>query len=209
MILIRWVFSLTILAMWCALIGTGLYVAMHEPAEETPSGQAIVVLGGEASVDGTLVGATAQRMAHGISLFEAGAAPLIVVTGGGDAPVAPDMAAAARAEGVPQSAILVEDASHSTLQNALFTADFDALDKTAPIILVTQRFHMPRALASFRWAGFEDVQASPADAGEGLTIDQGLLWEAVKWPFNLVRAAAASAAMAGDVPRESYMKYLE
>ena len=209
MAIIRWVFSLAVLAMWCALIGTGLFVAMHEPSEETPEAQAIVVLAGNAGVDGKLNGETAERLAHGLSLFEDGAAPLFVVTGGGEPPVARDMATEALAAGVPETALLVEASSHSTLQNALFTADFERLDKSAPIILVTQRYHIPRASASFRWAGFENVINSAADAGQDFSIDQRLLWEAVKWPWNVLRAAAASAAMMGNVPREDYLKYLE
>lgn len=207
--LIRWTFSLAILAMWCALIGTGLFVAMYETPEETPSAQAIVVLGGSATNDGVLTPDSAQRMAHALSLHDAGAAPVIVLTGGGAVPVAAIMAAEARAAGVPETALLIEAASTSTLQNALFTADFDALDKTQPIILVSQRYHLPRAWASFRWAGFTTVELSAADAGEDLSIDRNLLWEAVKWPLNVLRAAAASAAMAGNVPRESWVTYLE
>ncbi len=207
--LLRWIFSLTILAMWFAFVGTVLYVAMHEPPEESPSGQAIVILGGNAGPDGKLNHDTQERLDYGLALYEAGAAPLIVVTGGGVPPVARDMAEAARNAGVPLSAILIEDASHSTLQNALFTADFEQLDKTLPIILVTQRYHMPRAVASFRWAGFDDVIRADADAGQGFVFHQGLLLETVKWPFNVLRAAAASAAKAGNVPRENYLKYLE
>lgn len=209
MTFLRWIVSLAILAMWCALMGTGLYVAMYEPPEEMPTAQAIVVLGGNAPVNGTLTGESAARLEHGLSLFDAGAAPLLVMTGGGDIPVAPTMVTTATAAGVPEDAILSEAASRSTLQNAVFTADFAALDKEQPIILVSQRYHLPRAWASFRWAGFQDVTLSAADPDDGLVLDKRLLWEAVKWPLNTLRAAAASAAMAADLPRETYLKYLE
>lgn len=207
--LIRWIVSLTILAMWCALIGTGLYVAMYEAPEETPVAQAIVVLGGNAPENGVLTGDSTERMAHALTLYAADAAPLVVVTGGGPVPVAPVMAEAAREAGVPDEALLIEAAATSTLQNAIFTADFEALDKTQPIIVVSQRYHLPRAWASFRWAGFQDITLSAADAGDGFAIDQRLLWEAVKWPFNVLRAAGASAAMVGNVPRETWLPYLE
>ncbi|MEM6386369.1 MAG: YdcF family protein [Pseudomonadota bacterium] len=207
--LIRWVLSLGILAMWCALIGTGLYIAMYEPPAEPPTAEVIVVLGGNGSTDGTLTGETAERMTHGLELFEADAAPLLAVTGGGEPSVGFDMANAALSAGVPEEVLVVEEASLSTLQNALFLADFEQLDKTAPILLVSHRYHLPRAWASFRWAGFQDVSLSAADPDAGLTFDQRLLWETVKWPYNVLRAAAASAAMAGDVPRESWLQYLE
>ncbi len=208
--LIRWIISLTVLSVWGALIGTALYVALYTPPSETPEAKAIVILAGNAGVEGTgLSGETAERLAMGLELYRQGAAPILVVTGGGTPPVAEHMAQTLLTEGVPADAILIENQSHSTLQNALFTADFDRLTQTDPIILVTHRYHLPRAKASFRWAGFTDVSNHAADPTGGFAFSQGLLWESVKWPMNVVRAAAASAADAFDVPRESYIKYLE
>ncbi|MEL7150618.1 MAG: YdcF family protein [Pseudomonadota bacterium] len=207
--LLRWIVSIVILAMWCALVGTGLYVAMYEAPATTPEGQAIVVLGGNASRDGILTGESAERLNHAKALFDEGAAPLIVLTGGGSRPVARDMARTVREAGISRDNLLIDGQSNSTLQNALYTSDFEELDKTQPIILVTHRYHLPRAWASFRWAGFENIQLSAADADAGLTLDQRLLWEAVKWPMNILRATAASIAIASNVPRSDYKHYLQ
>lgn len=212
--LIRWIFAIVVLSVWAALIGTALYVAMYAPSEEVPEGTAIVALAGNAGKSGVITGETEARIKRAVELYEAGAAPILVVTGGtgesgSNPPVAETMRDFAIAAGVPEEAILVEGASHSTLQNALFTADLEGIDKTQPIIIVTHRYHLPRANASFRWAGFETVMNEAADNVTGFVITEGLLWETLKWPLNVVRAAAASAAMAGDVPRENFMKYLE
>ncbi len=207
--LIRWIFSIGVLAIWLALIGTGLYVAMYQ-APETPEGQAIVVLAHGMDEAGTSLSPESEsRLAKGIELYGAGKAPLLVLTGGGTPPVARAMEEVALAAGVPADAIIVEDASLSTLQNALFTADIERVAHDRPILLVTHRYHLPRANASFRWAGFEDVRNVAADPDEGFAITEGLLWEAVKWPYNALRAAAASASEAANVPRESYITYLE
>ncbi|NNL18525.1 MAG: YdcF family protein, partial [Boseongicola sp.] len=115
----------------------------------------------------------------------------------------------AMAAGVPDSAITVETESHSTLQNAMFVGDIEDLSKAAPILLVTHRYHLPRANASLRWAGFSDITNVAADPDGGLQITPSLLWESVKWPYNVLRAGAASAAEAGNVPREDYIQYLE
>ena len=48
-----------------------------------------------------------------------------------------------------------------------------------------------------------------ADPNTGFQIGVTTLWEGLKWPYDVIRAAATSAAMAGDVPRESYIAYLE
>lgn len=209
MALIRWIFAIAVLSIWLALIGTALYVAVYEPSETPPKGAAIVVLAGNAGKSGVMTGETGARLEAGIALFQSGAAPVLVVTGGGTPPIAENMRDAALSVGVPAEAILVEDRSHSTLQNALFTADIAALDKAAPIIVVSHRYHLPRANASFRWAGFSDVTSFAADPAGGFQVTPGLLWEALKWPLNVLRAGAASAAMAGGVPRENYLKYLE
>ena len=207
--LIRWIFSIIILAAWLALIGTGLYVAMYEPDEEPPTGDIIVALAGNAGKNNGMSGETQARLAKAIELFEAGAAPKLLVTGGGEPPVAEAMRDAAVAAGIPEADIYVENASHSTLQNALFSADIEDIDKAANLLVVTHRYHLPRSWASFRWAGFSNVTRVAADPDAPFQLSATMLWETVKWPLNIVRAAAASAAMAGDVPRENYIKYLE
>ncbi|MDA8585984.1 YdcF family protein [Rhodobacteraceae bacterium] len=210
MTFIRWIVAIAVLAIWSALIGTALYVALYDAPEDAPNGAAIVILGGGANVDGTgLGGETQDRLNAGLELYKSGAATLMVVTGGGTPAVAEIMRDAALAAGVAPDALLMENQSHSTLQNALFTADFERIDKSAPVILVTNRYHLPRANASFRWAGFGDVINHAADPDTDFKFSEGLLWEAIKWPYNALRAAAASAANAGNVPRESYIKYLE
>ena len=211
--LIRWIFAIVVLSGWAALIGTSLYMAMYSPKEDIAEADAIIVLAGNTGKDGGLNAETQLRVDRAIALFEDGKAEQMVMTGGtgtGDRPpVAEAMRDAAIAAGVPAEAILVENASFSTLQNALFTADFETLDKAAPMILVTHRYHLLRANASFRWAGFTNLTNVAADPEGGFVISEALLWEAVKWPLNIARAAAASAAMAGNVPRESFIKYLE
>lgn len=204
---IRWIFALVVLSGWCALIGTALYIALYKPSEAPVTGETIIVLGGDAAEAGALNEQTAQRVTTAVALFVAEAGSQLVMTGGDG--VAEAMRDAAVQAGVPAEAILIENASKSTLQNALFTADLEGVDPAAPVLLVTQKFHLPRAHASFRWAGFGDVTNVPANPDEGLTFNKDLLWEAVKWPLNLLRAAAASAANAGNVPRENYIQYLE
>lgn len=211
--LIRWIFAIVVLSVWAALIGTALYVALYTPSNDTPSGSAIIALSGNAGKTGVVTGETESRIKRAVELYQEGAAPILVVTGGtregASPPVAETMRDYAIAAGVPADAIIVESTSHSTLQNAMFTADIPELDKSQPIIIVTNRYHLPRANASFRWAGFSDVRNAAADNVSGFLISEGLLWEALKWPLNVVRAAAASAAMAGNVPRENFVKYLE
>ncbi|MBT8458292.1 MAG: YdcF family protein [Boseongicola sp.] len=212
MTFIRWVFAIAVLSVWIALIGTGLYVAMYEAKGDLPEAEAIVVLAGDASKNGGLVGETEARLNRAVALYDEGLAPRLILSGGTTSSaesVADAMKTAAMAAGVPDSAITVETESHSTLQNAMFVGDIEDLSKAAPILLVTHRYHLPRANASLRWAGFSDITNVAADPDGGLQITPSLLWESVKWPYNVLRAGAASAAEAGNVPREDYIQYLE
>ena len=187
MALIRWIFSLSVLSVWGAFIGTALYVVLYQPQAAPPESAAIVVLaGGPGPGDQGLGVESRARFETGLALFESGAARLLVLSGGGTPPVAEFMADEARTRGVPEDALLIENRSNSTLQNALFTSDFDRLDKSAPIILVTHRYHLPRARASFRWAGFADVTSYAADPAAEFELSRGLLWESLKWPLNVL-----------------------
>jgi len=80
--LIRWIFAIAILAIWAALLGTGLYVAMYEPPEAVPNGSAIVVVSGNAAKVGAVTGETKQRLDRAVELFNEGKAPSLVVSGG-------------------------------------------------------------------------------------------------------------------------------
>jgi len=79
---------------------------------------AIVVLGCPGST------ALKRRLGIGIRLFEAGAAPLLVLSGGGSGPLpeAEIMRQAAIAHGVSETAMLVDVVSRDTFENARETA---------------------------------------------------------------------------------------
>ncbi|HWZ69187.1 MAG TPA: YdcF family protein, partial [Stellaceae bacterium] len=61
-----------------------------------------------------------RRLNHGIYLFRAGVAPLLLLSGGGSGPVpeAEIMRRIAIARGVPEAALLVEPGSRDTVENA-------------------------------------------------------------------------------------------
>lgn len=214
MSLIRWCLGITILSVWAALIGTALYVAMHEPASDTPAADAIVVLGagidGESGRPGPYFQA---RIARAAELHAAGVAPRVLITGGSDTlsaeAVAAEVRRAARGAGIPEAVLSVESRSLSTLQNALFTRDDLPAGAETSVVLVTHRFHQPRAWASFRWAGFSRIDMVAPDAGEPFAVTEALLWEAVKWPLNVARGAVAAGLDAADVPRSNYIAMLE
>jgi len=194
-------FILGVILAAAALVWTAAYIGTYADPEPLPESAAIVVLSGPFVAPEGETDETSERVARGVALWQAGLAPIIVMSGGGSRALpgpgdAAFMAEQALALGVPEAAIRTETRSHSTLQNALNTGRLDAIDPSAPILLVTHRYHLSRAVASFRWAGFSDVIAVAADPGAVQEITPVLLLEGLKWPLNVVRAAGASVALA-------------
>jgi len=60
-----------------------------------------------------------------------------------------------------------EFGSRTTYENAVFTAALPGVDRTRPWLLVTSAWHMPRALATFRAAGW-NVTPYPVDYRTGI-----------------------------------------
>jgi uncharacterized SAM-binding protein YcdF (DUF218 family) len=120
-----------------------------------------------------------RRVDHALALWRAGAAPLVVTTGGTESgPVAEGDAAAARLTqaGVPPDALRVERAATSTAENADGVA---ALVPGARVLLVTDAPHAWRAACVFR-ARFPAVAVSPVHR---------------PWPAELSMAAREVAAV--------------
>ena len=64
--------------------------------------------------------------------------------------------------GVPPDAVLIEEQSRSTYENAQHTAQLLQRHEIKQILLVTSALHLPRALATFRAARIDALPA-PTD----------------------------------------------
>ena len=105
------------------------------------------------------------RLRHAVELYAAGVAPLLVVTGGGQVGDRTTEAAAGRAyalaAGVPDSAILTEDASGTTIESLGAVAAMLRAARVDTVVLVSDRTHMLRALRIAEDLGL-DARPSPA-----------------------------------------------
>ncbi|MFT3711721.1 MAG: YdcF family protein [Archangium sp.] len=124
---------------------------------------AIVVLGARVEADGRASETLTARVMHGVAVWNTSpAAPLIISGGVGtfgnaEADVGGDLAVDA---GVPASLVLRERSSHSTRENALFTALMLREAGFTRVLLISDPYHLPRARVEFEKLGF-DVQTSP------------------------------------------------
>lgn len=132
---------------------------------------AIVVLGGGIRTKGTLrptdelSDLTARRTTCGAELYLQGFAPKLLLSGGdptvlGHGPrESPEMRRWAQRLGVPDQAIVIEDQSRTTYENAVYTK---RLLGNATVLLVTSPSHLPRAVALFKKQG---LSPTPAPCG--------------------------------------------
>ena len=97
-----------------------------------------------------------DRVLYAARLYHAGAAPVILVSGGRSKWSGPIIGSGAEAmsdilqlAGVPESAIILEIESTNTYENSVKTAEILESMDINQIILVTSAFHMPRSLKIF------------------------------------------------------------
>ena len=130
-----------------------------------PHAQAIVVLGGnlspaQAGFPYENLYSSADRMWHAARLYKAGKAPIILLSGGADLTVVNESEAKAMARfitdlGVTESALLLEERSRTTSENAAFSAAILKTHQIDHILLVTSATHVLRATRLFRAQGLE------------------------------------------------------
>lgn len=137
--------------------------------EQLPNADAIVVLGGntganrqnwfEVELD---TNSAYRRVDMAEALYMAGKAPKIIVSGGANEGLiseARGMEFALRTLGVPADAIIREDHSQTTRENALYTKRTMAEHQINSVLVVTSALHMPRAMGVFEQLGIKSYAA--------------------------------------------------
>lgn len=144
------------------------------PSTEIPHGDVIVVLGGATRGQSYPrptheVNEAGDRLLYAAWLYHQGAAPKILISGGGAewvgpslGPEAPAMAYFMSVAGVPEDALTLEIQSRNTYENAVETSKLLEGQNIERIILVTSAMHMPRSIKIFSRFGCEVIPA-PTD----------------------------------------------
>jgi len=106
---------------------------------------------------------TYERCAYAAWLYQHRKPAPVLVSGGvsADVPVAAAvlMRKVLAALGVPEPMIWMEDRSHSTYENALYSAEILRQKGIQRILLVTEAYHMPRSERCFRKQGLSVISA--------------------------------------------------
>jgi len=109
---------------------------------------AIIVLGVPSDDDGNPTPSQLARVTEAVQEYDRGVAPRLILTGGAahnrfvEARV---MARAAEAQGVPESAILVEGESNDTIHNACYSARIMKAHGWRSAEVIAAAVHLPRA----------------------------------------------------------------
>ncbi len=151
----------------------GLLESRHpyKNPKDLPRADVIVVFGGKTQANRAnwfepYNRATAiDRIDRAEALYLAGRAPRILLSGNareGKVSEAQIMARILRQRGIPDSALLLENDSRNTSENARFTDITMRGQKLKSALLVTSALHMPRALASLEKRGITVTSASSA-----------------------------------------------
>ncbi|MFO0586608.1 MAG: YdcF family protein [Polyangiaceae bacterium] len=163
---------------------------------------AIVILGAPLRADDTLPPLAEERVRTGVELYRRGLADVICMAGGHcprgyehTIAEAEGMARWVRAAGVPESALRVDRLSGSTRENASRAAELLFPEDRRRVWIVTQRFHMRRALRCFRRVGFDPtpwiIEDGVQDAA-GLLSVQWVVREYGSWVLDFAREWKAS-----------------
>lgn len=179
------------------LLGLLLAVQQTGTVDEAQPVDVIVVLGAGLTRDGRPGYALTRRSIHAAQLYAAGYADTVICTGGKTRGSPRSEADACREillwRGVPASAILLEDESRSTEENALHTQAILEEHGWERVLLVSDSYHMFRAGLIFESRGVP-VLHSPVPQERMSRRDYAyavfrelvaLHWQAFKDLFNI------------------------
>ena len=157
---------------WVALGLAAALERQHPPLTLPVTADAIVVLGGATRIASPPrpipeLNEAGDRLLYAAWLYQQQAAPLLLLTGGGVPDPEPISEAQSMADvlaimGVPPEAVILEETSRNTAENAANSRPLLAAAGARTIILVTSATHMPRAAAVFEAQGLT-VLPAPTD----------------------------------------------
>ena len=168
-------------------------VHMFGTVDATKEADAIVVLGAGLLRDGRPGWSLTRRSRHAADLWRAGIAPTVICTGGKAEAFPRSEADACRellqSSQVPAGAILLEEQSRSTEENAIYSRRIIDRLGFEDIVLVSDSYHMLRANWLFQLQGIRSYR-SPVPArriGSPLAYPSALIREFLAFNWQLVK----------------------
>jgi uncharacterized SAM-binding protein YcdF (DUF218 family) len=161
--------------------------SQYRPLTVFPKADTIVILGG--AIRGAYppriwpeVMESGDRILYGAKLYRDGRAPKVILSGGridwranaANIGEAQDMKTLLTFMGVPESAMLLDNTSLNTYQNAVnVKAILQKEHLAGPLLLVTSAKHMPRSMAIFKKLGMNAIAAPTDYVLDNASLSQG------------------------------------
>ena len=136
----------------------------------------IIVLGAAQASESDPGPVIRRRVLHAVQLFQSGAAPAVLMSGGPTQfaePEADAMVRVAVEAGLPEAAIFTERTSTRTFDNIMGSRKIMAAEGWRRALIVTDSFHMKRALYTFH--AFE-VDAEGDAVAVGYSLRTGFMF---------------------------------
>jgi uncharacterized SAM-binding protein YcdF (DUF218 family) len=138
------------IALILALFAWGAIARQLAPTSNTALSRfdAIIVLGYPADADGNPTPEQLARVTEAVHEYQRGVAPRLILSGGAahnSFAEARVMARTAQAQGIPRSAIFVEDQATDTIQNACYSVRIMKAHGWGSAEVVSSPSHLPRA----------------------------------------------------------------
>ncbi|WP_374263298.1 YdcF family protein [Corallococcus sp. RDP092CA] len=160
------------------VFGLAWWVDRFGRRDRVTDAEVLVVLGARVLPGGAPSGALRARVEQAAELYHRGVAPWLLLSGGvgahppSEARVMRELAVAA---GVPASACVLEEDSHSTEDNARSCARVLRERGARRVVVVSDPYHLLRARQCFRREGWE-VATSPAPIAGRMRAEERAYW---------------------------------
>ncbi len=148
-----------------------------------------IVLGAKLRPDGSPSPALIRRVSHAAAMHRDGLAPRLLLSGGivgGPWSEAEAMRRLLVAGGAAPDRLLLEDRSRNTVENAVFSLRLLAGTGARRLAVVSDAWHLPRALLIFRRLGADPTGFAPPPPSR-LGHFRGLARDAAAVPLSLWR----------------------
>jgi uncharacterized SAM-binding protein YcdF (DUF218 family) len=158
--------------------GAMIYMAIDGSRDGGEPADAALVLGFALAPDGSPRPQIVGRVEHAVALYKQGRVKRLVLSGGAgkaghtEASVMRELALAA---GVPSEALILEEASRSTIENFACSRPLLAHLGAQRVLLVTEPWHMTRAMLLAHRHGLAPAQ-SPASSAVWRSTREGGFW---------------------------------
>jgi uncharacterized SAM-binding protein YcdF (DUF218 family) len=161
-------FVVRVIILWLAgILLLGVIIYLYGRIDHAQPADVIVVLGAGIRADNRPGAALIRRSEQAATLWKKGLAEHVICSGGFPGHATRSEADACgellRAEGVPASAILLEESSRSTEENAFYTRQIMDMHGWQTAIIVSDGFHLLRATWLFNQVGIANYTSPATD----------------------------------------------